>query len=201
MKRKILIIALMLFSTLGFSQEIKTSFSNDSSSKSLSFGGYGGPLIEAPYINNDWGLVIGGKGGVVINRKFAIGGIGKRLVSSNNFLGDNLNGNEEASLNLSYWAGGLFGEYFFKLENPLHISIPINFMAGGIAVNDGNCEIDSSGIFFIEPGINLEFCISKYFIPALNVSYRQVLGSSLVNLSNQDVSGVNIGLLLKFGKF
>ena len=190
----------MLFSTFGFSQEIKTSFSNDSL-KSLSFGGYGGPLIEAPHINNDWGLVIGGKGGVVINRKFALGGIGKSLVSSNNFLGDNLNGNEVASLNLSYSAGGLFGEYFFKLENPFHISIPINLMAGGISVNESNCEIESSGILIIEPGINLEFYISKYFIPALNVSYRQVLGSSLVNLGNQDVSGVNIGLMLKFGKF
>jgi len=61
MKTKLLIIALMAFSTLGFSQEIKTLSSNDGL-KTKAFGGYGGPLIEVPHINNDWGLTIGGKG-------------------------------------------------------------------------------------------------------------------------------------------
>lgn len=203
MKTKILIIAMMAFSTVGFSQEIKTIFSNDST-KHTSFGGYGGPLIEVPQINKDWGIIIGGKGGVIVNRKLAVGGIGKALVSNNNFLGNDLNGNENASLNLSYGVGGIFVEYISQLENPIHISIPVNFMGGGVSVEDAtsvDSEIESSGIFVIEPGINLEFNVSNSFIPAINLSYRQVFGSSLVNLSDQDISGVNIGLLFKFGDF
>ena len=203
MKTKILIFALMAFSTFGFAQEIKTLSSNDGVNNT-SKSGYGGPLIEVPYINSDWGIVIGGKGGFIINRQFAFGGIGKALVSNNNFLGDNLNGNENASLDLRFGAGGFFVEYIFKLESPIHFSIPVNFMAGGITIEDATfegAEIESSGIFIIEPGINLEFNVSNAFIPAISISYRQVFGSSLVNLSNEDISGVNIGLIFKFGKF
>jgi len=196
------IIALMAFSTFGFSQEIKTLTSNEG--PETTFGGYGGPLIQVPNINNDWGLIIGGKGGAIVNRKFAIGGIGKALVTSNDFIGDDLNGNENASLSLSYGVGGIFAEYLYKLENPIHFSIPLNLMGGGVSVEDANSddsEIESSGIFVIEPGINLEFNISQAFIPAINLSYRQAIGSSLENLSDQDLSGISFGIVLKFGSF
>ncbi|MEP0365433.1 MAG: hypothetical protein ABJN36_08130 [Cyclobacteriaceae bacterium] len=201
MKRKILIISLMLSSTFCFSQEIQALFSSNDSSKTLSFGSYGGPLIETTHINSDWGLAIGGKGGVIINKKFAFGGIGKRLVSRNNFLGNNLNGNESTSLSLSYGSGGVFGEYIFNMVSPLHFSIPINLMAGGVSIEENNVDIESSTIFIFEPGINLEFNFSKYFISAINVSYRQVFGGSLKNLNNRDLSGLNIGLVFKFGNF
>jgi len=203
MKTKILIIALMAFSIFSFSQEIKTLSSNDGL-KTKTFGGYGGPLIQVANINNDWGIIIGGKGGVVINRRFAFGGIGKVLVNGIDLLGDDLNGNNNAALRLNYAAGGIFVEYIVKLESPIHFSIPVNFMAGGISIEDptsDDAEIESSGIFAIEPGINLEFNVSKSFIPGINLSYRQVFGSSLVNLGNQDIAGVNIGLIFKFGNF
>jgi hypothetical protein len=203
MKTKILIFALMAFSTLGLSQEIKTVFSNgDSNTKTI--GGFGGPLFQVSNINNDWGIIIGGQGGVVINRRFAFGGIGKSLVNNSTFVGDDLNGNNSASLSMNYGGGGLFFEYLFKLESPIHFSIPVNFMAGKISIEDVTSdasEIESSGFFVLEPGINLEFNVSKSFIPALNISYRQVFGSSLINLSDQDISGVNIGLIFKFGNF
>ena len=55
--------------------------------------------------------------------------------------------------------------------------------------------------FILETGINLEFNVSKHFIPALNISFRQVLESSLTNLDNQDISGFSLGLMFKFGEF
>ena len=205
MKRKILTLAFLALSVFGFSQEIKTVFKSDTNT----YGGYGGPLIKMSHINNDWGLIIGGKGGVVINRKLAFGGIGEALITNNDFFGDNLNGDEHSPLNLTYAAGGVFLEYIFNLESPVHISIPINLMAGGIAITDNTCisenkcdmEVESSGSFIIEPGINLEFNLSKHFISAINISYRQVFGSSLVNLKNEDLSGVSMGIILKFGDF
>ena len=202
MKIRILTIAFMAFTVFGFSQEIKTIFQNDSL-KTTSYGGYGGPLIQVSQINNGWGMIMGGKGGVVINRKFAFGGIGGGLISNNNFVGDNLKGEKNASLNLSYGAGGLFFEYIFKLENPVHISIPINFMAGGISVNErlSDTEIESCALFILEPGINLEFNISQNFISGINVSYRQAFGSSLININDEDISGVCIGFVFKFGSF
>ena len=202
MKRKVLTLAFMAFSVFGFSQEIKTVFQSDSL-KTNSYGGYGGPLIKVSQINNDWGMIIGGKGGVVINRKFAFGGIGQSISRDNNFIGDNLNGDKQSSLSFIYAAGGIFFEYIFNLESPIHISIPLNLMAGGISVNDvtGNTKVESSANFIIEPGINLEFNLSKHFISAINLSYRQVFGTSLVNIHNQDISGVSMGLIFKFGDF
>ena len=70
MKTKILIIILMTFSLAGFTQEEITQ------------GGYGGPLIQVPNINGDWGIMIGGKGGFVFNQRFAIGGIGSRKLQT-----------------------------------------------------------------------------------------------------------------------
>lgn len=105
---------------------------------------------------------------------------------------------------MSYGVGGIFVEYILKPESPIHFSIPVNFMAGGISIEDATSdgsEVESSKIFAIEPGINLEFNVSKSFIPALSLSYRQIFGSSLENLSNQDISGVNIGLIFKFGSY
>ena len=202
MKTKFLIIALMAFATFGFSQGVRTLASHDGL-ETITFGGYGGPFVQATQINNDWGIIIGGKGAVVINGRFAFGGIGMLLVDGIDFLGDDLTGDNNASLILDYGAGGLYCEYLFKSEGPIHFSIPVNFMAGGIYVNDAttHTELESTGVFVIEPGINLEFKVSRHFIPGISLSYRQVFGCSLVNLGNQDIAGVNIGLIFKSGNY
>ena len=192
----------MAFSVFGFSQEIKTLFQSDSL-KTNTYGGYGGPIIKATQVNNDWGLLIGGQGGVLINRKFALGAIGQSIIRDKDFIGDNLNGENQSPLSFVYGAGGIFFEYIFNLERPIHISIPLNLMAGGVVVNDNTTttKVESSGNFIIEPGINLEFNLSKHFVSAINVSYRQVFGTSLVNIHNEYLSGVSMGLILKFGDF
>ena len=192
----------MVFSVFGFSQEIKTVFQSDSL-KTNSYGGYGGPIIKATQVNNDWGLLIGGQGGVLINRKIALGAIGQSIIRDKDFIGDNLNGENQSPLSFVYGAGGIFFEYIFNLERPIHISIPLNLMAGGVVVNDNTTttKVESSSNFIIEPGINLEFNLSKHFVSAINVSYRQVFGTSLVNIHNEYLSGVSMGLILKFGDF
>ena len=200
MKKFNLIILVLALSTIGFSQEIRTLTSSDTLK---TFGGYGGPLIETTQINNDWGVLFGGKGGFIVNRKFAFGGIGMALLNNPDFTGSSQSESTDVPLQLSYATGGVFFEYIFNLESPVHISIPLNIMGGGVTINEENTnnEIESSGMFVIQPGINLEFNVTKHFIPAFYVTYRQVLGTSLENLNNKDLSGLSIGLLLKFGAF
>lgn len=202
MKAILLAVALISFSNCGFCQNIRTVFKNDSL-KTTTYSGFGGPFIKATHIRNDWGILMGGKGGVIINRQFVFGGIGEGLVTNNKFYGDNLKGDSNTPLTYSYGAGGVFFEYIFNMENPVHISIPINFMAGGVSVNDYSSEdeIESSSDFIIEPGVSVEFNFSNYFIAAFNVSYRQAFGLTLVNMDDGDISGVDIGLLFKFGSF
>lgn len=200
MKKINLIILLLVLSTFSFAQEIRTLTSIDSVK---TFGGYGGPLIETTKIINDWGVLFGGKGGFIMNRKIAFGGIGTAMVNNPVFMGNSLSESTEAPLQLEYASGGVFFEYFFNLERPVHFSIPVNIMGGGITVNEENTnnEIESSGMFVIQPGINMEFNMTKHFIPTVYVTYRQVLASSLVNFDNRDLSGISVGILLKFGTF
>lgn len=199
MKKVSLIISLIVLMANGYAQEIETLITKDRQS-TTSYIGFGGPLLGATQINKDLGVFIGGKGGVVVNKKVALGGIGFGMVNSPDFTGNNLSGNTDAQLQMSYGAGGVFFEYVFNIENLIHFSIPINIMAGGIHIYDDNAEteIESSALFIIEPGINIDINVSKHYTQSLYISYRQALGSSLINLDDKNISRLNIGLIFKF---
>ncbi len=200
MKKTVLITAMMLLIMISYSQEINTMFSDDSKSNKT-MGGYGGPLIEATQINQEWGLFVGGKGGVIINRRFAVGGIGMALVSDHSIVGGNLSEDNPTPLTLNYAAGGAFFEYIFKLDRPVHFSVPLNLMLGGVSVLENKSAIESSYIFVFVPDVSIALYFANFFIQAINISYRQVFGSSLEAIGNQDLSGINIGLIFKFGNF
>lgn len=195
------IILLIMLVSKSYSQEKETFFTQDKQSTTTSYYGFGGPLINATIINNALGLSVGGKGGAVINKKIAFGGIGFRMVNSLEFRGDNLSDNLSAPLQMSYGAGGVFFEYIFNIQNRIHFSIPVNVMAGGVNIYDTKEEIESSGFFIIEPGVNIDIKISKSYTQSLYMSYRTALGSSLIYLEDKDIEGFSIGLIFKFGSY
>ncbi len=208
MKKISVLLIAMAISFFGYSQEMNTLFSSKDSV--ITFGGYGAPIFRASQINGMWGVATGGKGGFTINRKFTFGGIGYGLASDYTFKGDNLLGNKNADLHLGMGAGGIFFEYTVGMKNAVHFSFPLSMMAGGILISDKKLDdfdedidkgVESSGVFLLEPGVNIEFNFTKFFVPTLNFGYRHVMGSSLVNLSDTDLSGFHVGLELKFGKF
>ena len=47
----------------------------------LEYGGYGGPVVKFTTINNDWEVMVGGRGGWIINHSFVLGGGGYGLVT------------------------------------------------------------------------------------------------------------------------
>lgn len=182
--------------------EIRTLFQNENKQKT--YGGYGSPIFGIGQFDDQWNVMIGGKGGIIINRKIALGliGIGKignTSLESQNPLYD--------QLELSYGAGGVFVEYFAGMEKPIHFSFPLHLMAGMASVennidNENDQDLESSGLISIEPGINIEFNMSRYFVPTLQLSYRKVLlNSSMDYVNENDLSGLYLGLNFKFGKF
>lgn len=74
------------------------------------------------------------------------------MTSNQDFSGNNLNGDMDASLSL----GGLFFEYICMMESPILFSIPLNILVEGVSIEESETELDieSSGIFILEPGIN-----------------------------------------------
>jgi hypothetical protein len=208
MKNISLTIAFLILTTISYSQEINT-FSKRDTSKALIIGGYGELFGGATTINNDWGVMFGAKGGINFNRKLGFGPIAKVNIGLWEFQGNNLNGSDSAYLELYMGSVGLFIEYVIMMEKKIHISIPVNIMVGGATVNDAidsnkkgnNNSVESTGLFIIEPEVNIDFNVAKFFIPNIKIGYRATFGSELVNVSSQDLSGVYFGIGLKFGKF
>ncbi|PJB14065.1 MAG: hypothetical protein CO118_10695 [Flavobacteriales bacterium CG_4_9_14_3_um_filter_32_8] len=214
MKNFGLVILLFVLTTCSYAQEMRTIIRKDST-KTFTLGGYGEPFAGATQLNKDWGIMIGIKGGMVINRHFAFGPVAKVYAGLWEFQGNNLNYNDSANLELYMGSIGFFMEYSIKMESPIHISIPVNIMIGGVQINEdmgaGDVtfdemennvyNIESSGLVIIEPGVNIDFNVAKFFIPNIKVGYRLAMGTQLVNVSNQDLSGIYFGLGLKFGKF
>jgi hypothetical protein len=211
MKNISLVIALLFLTTLSYSQEINT-FSKRDTSKAFIIGGYGEPFGGATTINNDWGVMLGIKGGINFNRKFGFGPVAKVNIGLWEFQGNNLEGSDSAYLELYMGSVGLFVEYVFMMEKKIHFSIPVNIMVGGATINHAtdfnnndkngsDNSVESTALFIVEPELNIDFNVAKFFIPNIKVGYRAVFGSELVNASSQDLSGVYFGIGLKFGKF
>lgn len=166
----------------------------------VSYSGFGGPLFLATGLNGELGFCIGGKGGAVLNESLVFGGLGFGMVHTLELTGNNMSDNLEAPLEMTFGAGGVFFEYIFNYGDRVEFSIPLNIMAGGIGIYESSTdtEVESSAMFILEPGINIDLNVSDYYTQSFFVSYRQAIGSSLVNLDDSNISGLNVGMIFKF---
>lgn len=193
--RLFLVILLSITCTLSVhGQEFETTPSN------RLYSGYGGPFIKASSFAQGWGVAVGGQGGVLVGRHFAFGGSGWGLVNSVGFEGADLDNNFGVPLNLRAGAGGVFVEGIYSTRGRLHVTLPIHLNFGGISVTDpGEGTIESSSVWFLEPGIGIEMELGGGVIPGLHLSYRIASGVNTVNVTNEDLSGISLGLFVKFG--
>ncbi len=200
MKKVSLIIALAFITSLSFSQEMKTIFKKDTT-KTNSYGGYGAPMVGASMMGKYWGVMVGGKGGLIRNHHFGVGGIGAAVIgNSASSITDTTYTKKDTTHfthNLSMGYGGIYLEYIFNYDSPIHVSFPLNICVGGVLAGGdrSSSKIKSSSVFIVEPGINIEFNFAKHFVPALNVSYKIISGNST------NLSGIHVGLVFKLGKF
>lgn len=72
---------------------------------------------------------------------------------------------------------------------------------------DNFWNISGTHFFVMEPGINLELNLSTRLVLVAGVSYRYVTGLnendesiSITHVTNNDLSGINFSIGLKFGK-
>ncbi|MCW3804968.1 hypothetical protein [Plebeiibacterium marinum] len=218
MKKLIFTLTMVLLSTSVWSQEsepnneIKTIFK---SKGTQSNGGYGGIMINYSQIDNRDAILLGAKGGWLINHSFTIGLGGYGFITEPE---SDLVLEEKYEYAGGY--GGLLIEPIIAGIQPIHVSFPILIGAGGIAYNnhygyeDDNDEWDdeyyedSDAFFVIEPGIEIEFNVIKFMRLAILGSYRYTSNINLEYRStgnqigtNSMLRGWNVGLCMKFGKF
>ncbi|WP_139793866.1 hypothetical protein [Reichenbachiella faecimaris] len=156
-------------------------------------------------------LVIGAYGGLLINKNFMFGVAGYGLATESKFEGYNPETNETRELNLyGGYAGMLLG---FKVASReiIHLSVPMIIGAGQLDVSDDNYfdlangdnefVLESTSFFVFEPTALVELNISHHFRLGFGVGYRLVRGSSLENLSDDDLTGYSGVVSIQLGKF
>ncbi len=173
--------------------------------------GYGAPeIMFSRVFNSEFGILMGGRGGVILNHKFIIGGGGYGLVTNHTVSYDIGNiGMVDTRLMFGY--GGLHLGYIFSSNSVFHLTLGALIAGGGAGTYrhynyDNNHDwsngmIENTGVFVFQPSIGGELNVAKFFRLELTAGYRLVSGGSLTKVSNSDLSCFYLGLALKFGKF
>jgi hypothetical protein len=171
-------------------------------SRPIHGSGYGAPVVSYTRFAGRDGLLIGGRGGWVINHQLVIGGGGFGLAAPSR---------QEASGDLadyrhSFGYGGLWLEYLIAPMNMVHASVGTLVGGGGISYQRYRPEalmktVESSGVFVLDPVAAVEVNVTNHLRFAVQGGYRVVRGVELTSLGNRQASGVTLGAAVKIGGF
>jgi hypothetical protein len=202
---KLIVLSLILSFQL-FAQEETLLGSGE-----VTHGGFGGPVIKYTQIKGEPSVLVGGRGGWIINHNFIIGGGGYGL--ANDIKANNpliiLPGITKPYLNFGY--GGLELEYIIESDKLLHFSVYSLIGAGSVSYRSGLFNDNESGwdhagspndaFFVFEPAANVELNVISFLRVNAGVSYRFISGVNFDDLKNSDLAGLSANLTLKFGAF
>jgi hypothetical protein len=126
-------------------------------------GGFGGIVLKVTNINSEHAVFVGGRGGWIIDHSFAFGGAGYGLVTHG-----------LSVFPMGY--GGLDFEYFVSSNDLIHLSIGLLAGAGGVGYKDETMTGNHRSFWVLEPSVNANLNVTKFFRIAAGVSYRYVSG-------------------------
>lgn len=164
-------------------------------------GGFGGIVWKVTEISDETGVIMGARGGWIINHTFVVGGGGYSLV--NNIKPEGISPEKDLLLAMGY--GGLEFEYIANSQRLIHYSIYALIGGGSVEYRErdrlfGEAYV-SDGFFVAEPGVSFELNVTKSFRVGLGTSYRYINGVNLEGTSNSELQALSANLTLKFGKF
>ena len=186
-------------------KQIKTIFS-----KQVSSSGFGTFDMNLTSINNRFALLLGGHGGLIFNKKIILGFGGYGITTPAKFDGID----PAQPLEISGGYGGIMTGYIFSPLEVFHVSVPLFVGIGGLNVDEADFIFDPDSPFvdrtventmfvIIEPGIQLEVNLTRWFRIGMGLSYRMTEGVDLPRnqLTDKDVTGLSGNLSFKFGGF
>ena len=152
-------------------------------------GGYGGPVIKFMSLAGNFGIIVGGRGGWIINHTFVIGG-GYYGMASNIKI-------DGSTTDLEY--GGFELEYIWQSDRVLHFTIHVGLGGGRVQMID---PYNEDRFFYVEPTVNLEVNLIKWFRINAGIGYLWVDNiQGMPGLSTSDVRSVTGTIVFKFGWF
>ncbi|MEM9324836.1 MAG: hypothetical protein AAGA85_04245 [Bacteroidota bacterium] len=179
-------------------------------SSSNDLQGFGGVDVKITDMVDERSALVGGYGGVLINRSYMLGLGAYGIVNGPSFEGLAPGIEDSTQLSLYGGYGGLLlGGTLFAKEM-LHISLPLFLGAGNLEVSDDDFfqgigdtsfTVESSVFFVVEPSLQLEFNITSYLRIAGGASYRWVRGLELTNVTDDQVTGFSGILSVRLGRF
>ncbi|MCE5249826.1 hypothetical protein LLG96_06350 [bacterium] len=212
MRIMILFMMLAVLAAPVFAEEEETLFSGYSGN--FVPGGFISPDFKVTPINGKTELLVGGRGGWIINHSFSIGAAGYGLVTIPKapkvarIAEDDVTG-ELRDMRIGMGYGGLQLEYVFMPQKLVHASISTLVGGGGIGyfdIDDDDDDHDSGleesdGFFVFEPAVEGTVNVTKYFRISAGVSYRVIGGLDVKGLETSDLQGLAGSLTFRFGVF
>ncbi|MBM4160666.1 MAG: hypothetical protein FJ217_06165 [Ignavibacteria bacterium] len=197
MKTIVVLVGVLLLASPLLAQEEETLLKG-----TIESGGFGGPVVKIGSLNGESGVLVGGRGGWIINHTFILGGGGYGLV--NNVRARVLGPRGERYLAFGY--GGLELEYVPEWNKLIHVSFMTLVGGGGVGWRDTQAEAvpreeESDAFFILEPAANVTLNVTPYFRISAGVSYRYVTGVNSAASSNSELSGPSGVLTFRFGTF
>jgi hypothetical protein len=204
--KRLLVLGMLFFLSIsmGLAQdederEINTLLGNVESS-----GGYGAFSLHYTSINDKTGFMMGGRGCWVVNHSLALGVGGKGFFTEYNY--DPVL-NEQVNLQGLY--GGLLVEPILGGSEAIHFSFPLLIGGGRIAHAEEFTDRyyyeyninDMDGFFVVEPGVELELNMLRFFRIAVGGYYRYTSALDLYDTDETALKGFNVGITFKFGVF
>jgi hypothetical protein len=168
-------------------------------------GGYGGVEVKFGNINGEWEVLVGGKGGWIINHQYVLGGAGYGMATPGETNPGIIFSYLNEKFELGY--GGVLLAYINNSHKLIHLTIETLIGGGGISYYDDDehfrfdNDFEDDAFFIFEPGVNFELNITRRFRFATGASYRITSGVEYLDLEDGDITGPAINLMLKFGKF
>jgi hypothetical protein len=189
----------------GFEQE--TLYAGD-----IDHGGFGGPVVKMTQIADEFGVIVGARGGWIIDHSLIVGGGVYGMATHNMELDtEEIGGDPDLEYHLEMGYAGFELEYLMQPHRLVHASLHALIGGGGVAYLEGGPDghwndedvdvLSSDGFFIAEPGMNLELNVARPFRVALGAGYRFVSDVDLPGLADDDLSGFTTTVALKFGSF
>jgi hypothetical protein len=172
-------------------------------------GGYGAISMQYTELEDRDAFVFGARGGITLGHVVTIG------LGGSGFFND-VHYDEATGMDISL-AGG-YGGFFFEPvvmpKFPVHVSFPILIGAGGVAVMSVNDDEDwndnykseaSDAFMVIEPGMEIELNITRFFRFCVGAYYRYTsevdIEDPQFNVPSGILKGFSGGVTFKFGRF
>jgi len=172
-------------------------------------GGYGSIAVRYTELDDRDAFVFGARAGIIMGHMMTLG-----LGGSGFFNDVHYDPVLEQDISYAGGYGGFFFEPIIMPKYPVHISFPILIGAGGVAVvsvddednwNDNYKSEASDAFMVIEPGVEVELNVTRFFRFCVGAYYRYTsdvdIEDPTFNVPTDIMRGFSGGVTFKFGKF